>query len=147
MLEHAFIPLWVEHARACFNGDLLFQRTHSCVSFGLVANVDRRRFTAFGHLDGLGDSAQSVKVIVHRGHPQLNRVEVLISKLHIGQCGLHEGGLLHCTSCTTVGKTFAPLVRFSQFSLIVPAAALHQVVHISTVGTFGIAVDPQGCGF
>ena len=84
MFEHAFEPFGVEHAGAGFQRDLFPQRAHRSVALGLVADIDRWRFAAFGHLNRLCDAAQGIEIIVHRGDAQFYRVQVLVGELHIG---------------------------------------------------------------
>ena len=46
VLQHAFMPLGVEHAGAGFQGHLFGQGAHDAIALGLVANVDRWRLSS-----------------------------------------------------------------------------------------------------
>ena len=68
----------------------------------------------------------------------------MIGQLHICECAFEQGGLLHCAPSTSVGKAFAACVGFSQFTLVSPATAFHQVVDVGAISTFCVAVDTKG---
>jgi hypothetical protein len=85
VLEHAFVPLGVEHAGAGFQRHLLVQRAHGAAADAVGSG---RRCTpaatcaaALGALDGAADAAQRVEVGVDGGDAELDRVEVLVGQL------------------------------------------------------------------
>ena len=145
MLQHAFVPLGVEHAGACFKSDLFGQTAHHAIALRLVHHIHRwcARGVAIALVFGLqhcaADATQRVKVSVNAGHAQLNRIDVLIGQRHIGQHVLQQIVVAHRLSTAAVGKPFARGEGVAQLIFVVPTTCIDQMVHIGTVGTFGIA--------
>ena len=143
MLEHAFEPFRVEHARAGFERHLIFECANGAFAASLIADEDRRGLAAASPLDRAGDAAEGIEIVVDGGDTEFDRIEVLISELHIGQHALQQRGLLDRPAAAAIGETLAPRIGFGQLVLFCPAAAFDKIVDVRAVGAFGIAVDAQ----
>ena len=133
----------IEHAGARLERDLLRQRAHGTVAARLVADVDGHRLAALGAPHGARDAAERVEVRVDGGDAEFDRIEVLVGELHVGQHALQQRPVLHGAPAATVGKALALRVRLGEFVLVVPAAAVDQVIDVGAVRALGIAEHAQ----
>ena len=101
MLQHALVPFGIEHARARLERDLLGQRAHLALAARLIADIDRNAVPV-ARLHGAADAAESVEVVVDGRDAELDRFEVLIGELDVGQHGLQQ------CRCCLIGVPCAP---------------------------------------
>ena len=143
--EHALVPLGVEHAGAGLDGHLLGQGAHHATAAGLVADIDRD-VAALGAAHRPADATQGVEVVVDGGDAQFHRVQVLVGELDVGEDAGEQLRLAHQLAGPAEGEALAAGVGLRQFVLLVPAAAVHQVVDVGPVGAVGVGEDAQGGG-
>ena len=68
--------------------------------------------------------------MIYGGDAQIDRVEVLIGELGVGQHALEQRALLHHLAVAPEGKALAARVGLRQFVFLVPAAIFDQVIDV-----------------
>jgi hypothetical protein len=89
------------------------------------------------------DAAERVEVVIDRGDAELDRLQVLIREVDIGQHAAEQLALAHRLAVGAVGVALARGVGVGELVLVVPCAAVDQVIDVGTVGTFGVAEHAQ----
>ena len=92
---------------------------------------------------GAGDTAQRIEIGVDGGHAQFDRFEVLVGQIDALQDVREHAVLALGAAAHAIGETFAANEGLGKFVLVVPGAAIDELVHVGAIGVLGIAEDPQ----
>ena len=145
MLQHAFVPLGVQHAGAAFKCHLVGQRADDAGATGLVADIYRHGAAAL-LFRRAADAAERVEVMIDGGDAELDRLEILVGEFDTRQDRGHQLGLLRHLAVAAMGEALALGEHLAELVFVFPAAAVDQHVDVGAIGAVGIGEDTQRGG-
>ena len=92
---------------------------------------------------GAADAAERVEIMIDGGDAEFDGIEILVGDVHVLQHVGQHRFLSRRATVNAIGETLATNERFGQFVLVVPAAAIDQMVDVGAVGAIGIAEHAQ----
>src|ERR1041385_4357042 len=137
VLQHPFIPFWIQRLRPCLEPHRLFERPNLHVTRKRVRQIDcRPRLRTL--LDSLRHATEILKIVIYIRQPNLKRVDVLVSRLHPRQRTVHRDARFPALNSeylrvATVSEALARHEKIPERLFAFPLRIHHHEIHVRTV--------------